>query len=120
VDYQILTISSTNEKPDNGVYVSGLFLEGARWNREKGTLAESFPKILYDSMPIIWFKPILLSKINQAGTYTCPVYKTSARRGVLSTTGHSTNFVIGIRLPTEKPDKHWVMRGVACLLQLDD
>ena len=69
---------------------------------------------------IIWFKPILQSEIKTRGSYNCPFYKTSARRGVLSTTGHSTNFVVGIRLSTDKPEKYWVMRGVACLLQLDD
>ncbi|KAJ2998719.1 Dynein heavy chain 7, axonemal [Globomyces sp. JEL0801] len=120
VDYEVLTITSSETKPENGVYVIGAYLEGAKWNKEKGIIADSAPKILYDYMPIIWFKPILIADIVKDGTYTCPVYKTSARRGVLSTTGHSTNFVIGIRLPTDKPEKYWVMRGVAALLQLDD
>uniref|UniRef100_A0A3B3UAK3 Dynein axonemal heavy chain 12 n=1 Tax=Poecilia latipinna TaxID=48699 RepID=A0A3B3UAK3_9TELE len=106
-DFEVLSFDTSETAPADGVYVHGLFVDGARWDRD-GVLAEQYPKILFDSMPIIWIQPV------------CPLYKTSERKGTLSTTGHSTNFVISMILPTNKPPQHWIKRGVAMLCQLDD
>ncbi len=89
----------------------GLFIEGSRWDSDRLGLAESFPKILFDSLPSILFKPVETEKLSKQATSTRPVYKTSARRGVLSTTGHSTNFVMYLEVPSYKPQMHWINRG---------
>lgn len=105
------------ETPEDGALISGLFMEGARWDYKGGNLEESHPKILFSKVPIIWLKPTKVSKMKENDCYECPMYKTAERKGVLSTTGHSTNFIINVRTPMggKSESTHWIKRGVAMI-----
>lgn len=107
-----------NSTPENGVYIYGLFLDGGRWSNKKSSLQESKPKHLYDKMPTIHIIPIKKENFKLDKVYLCPLYKTAERKGTLSTTGHSTNFVVALWIPTTKAPEHWIMRGVALLCEL--
>jgi len=108
-----------NKKPVDGVYIRGLYLEGARWNYNKMVLAESKPKELYTDMAVMWLIPVGGRVAPKTGIYICPIYKTLTRAGTLSTTGHSTNYVIAVEVPSDKPQSHWIKRGVAMICALD-
>jgi len=83
-------------------------------------LTEQLPKILNEPLPVMWLKPAKMADVDASNKrYKCPVYKTSERKGVLSTTGHSTNFVLPVLLPTDNTVEHWVKRGLAVICQLD-
>ena len=43
--------------PDDGVYIDGLFMDGARWDTEKKIIADSHLGELFSSVPIIHFLP---------------------------------------------------------------
>ena len=106
----------------------GMYLEGARWNSTTHLLDDSKPKQLYTELPMIWFLPkknrkrpesvsILRIKSIQ-GIYNCPVYKVLSRAGTLSTTGHSTNYVLMIELPSKDIEDKWICAGIAAFLAL--
>ena len=100
---------SIQKAPLEGVYVYGLFIENAKWSTTKKSLVEAELGEMNSSFPIIHFLP----KYHSAATelkkstvieeeeveiFKCPVYKTNARAGVLSTSGKSTNFILTIFL----------------------
>uniref|UniRef100_UPI00398EE5C8 dynein axonemal heavy chain 1 isoform X2 n=1 Tax=Pristiophorus japonicus TaxID=55135 RepID=UPI00398EE5C8 len=119
-DFMVLqNAPSSLTRPMIGCYIYGLFLEGARWDANIFALAESRPKELYTEMAVIWLIPTANRKIPLTGIYNSPIYKTLTRAGTLSTTGHSTNYVIAVELPTSKSQRHWIKRGVALICALD-
>ena len=106
--------------PSEGIHVYGMYLEGCKWDHVNRVLGESDPKVLYSRMVMMWFKPVIKDRKNFKDIYECPLYKTTERRGTLSTTGHSTNFCLRVHLPSAQPQSNWIKRGVAMVCSLND
>jgi hypothetical protein len=49
-------LCNNRSAPREGVYIHGLFLEGARWDSNLGVLAEAKLKELHPPMPVIYVK----------------------------------------------------------------
>eukprot|EP00924_Labyrinthula_sp_SR-Ha-C_P008574 snap_masked-scaffold_37-processed-gene-0.12-mRNA-1 protein AED:0.06 eAED:0.07 QI:0/0/0/1/1/1/3/0/4292 len=118
----------------DGCFVHGLFMEGGRFDLENMTVTSSRERELYTDMPVIHFEAIRERVPPIKNIYLCPIYKILSRRGTLSTTGHSTNFVMWIELPSKVKDSEesaacinnvgrvdddrWIKAGVAAFCSL--
>ncbi|XP_033111994.1 dynein heavy chain 5, axonemal-like [Anneissia japonica] len=93
--------------PNEGVYVHGLFLDGAGWDRRNCKLVEPQPKVLFTPLPVAH-----VYAINQVGgkdprLYECPVYKKPQRTDL--------TYIFPLYLKTVQHPDHWILRGVALL-----
>ncbi|XP_032136134.1 dynein heavy chain 9, axonemal isoform X1 [Sapajus apella] len=95
--------------PREGVYVHGLFMEGARWDTQAGIITEAKLKDLTPPMPVMFIKAVPADKQDCRSVYCCPVYKTSQR---------GPTYVWTFNLKTKENPSKWVLAGVALLLQI--
>ena len=121
-DFEMLDVDVDQYKtaPSEGVYVYGMFIEGCGWDTSSRKLCESQPKVLFVPAPCMWLRPKRSDALLEYPHYNCPMYRTAERKGVLATTGHSTNFVMMVKVPTDQSAKHWILRGVCMLSQLSE
>jgi dynein heavy chain len=77
---------------------------------------------MYASLPLVLFLPRPVGDAMDKGLsyYDCPLYRTSVRKGVLTTTGASSNYVLDIRLPIQREASFFVLQGTAALCSLND
>jgi len=101
--------------PAEGVYVHGLFLEGCSWNKQTKMLRESAPKELFCPLPVLAVTAVTSERskkvYSNGNFYDCPCY-TKPRRTDLA-------YVFCVKLQSEVPADHWILRGVALLCSTD-
>jgi len=101
--------------PKEGVFVGGMFLEGAGWDPELCCLQEPNPMELTLMMPVIQFKPSENKKKAGKGIYPCPVYYYPVRTG----SRERPSYMITVDLKSGKAEAdHWIKRGTALQLSL--
>uniref|UniRef100_A0A8C9XCP5 Dynein axonemal heavy chain 8 n=1 Tax=Sander lucioperca TaxID=283035 RepID=A0A8C9XCP5_SANLU len=96
--------------PTDGVYVYGLYLDGAGWDRKNTYLIESSPKVLFTPLPVIHMFAVNSTAPVDPKLYVCPVYKKPRRTDL--------NYITAVVLPTIQSPDHWILRGVALLCDI--
>lgn len=102
---------------EDGVLIHGLYIDAGKWDPKFKILVDASKGEMNPPLPCIHVKPSL-SLPAKDPRYVAPLYKTSIRAGVLSTTGHSTNFVMPVLLPSTRPQSYWILKGTALLVQI--
>ncbi|XP_055955514.1 dynein axonemal heavy chain 5 isoform X2 [Patella vulgata] len=105
------------QPPTEGVYVYGLFLEGAGWDKRNNKLYEPRPKQLFDIMPIVH-----ITAVNSSGGttydvkthYVCPIYKKPRRTDLT----YIANVTLKCAQSANSSPAHWILRGVALLCDI--
>ncbi|XP_072165822.1 dynein axonemal heavy chain 8-like [Diadema setosum] len=93
--------------PAEGVYIHGLFLDGAGWDRRGTKLMEPSPKVLFTLLPVVHMFAINSTAPKDPRLYQCPVYKKPGRTDL--------TYITFIVLKTTPSPDHWTLRGVALL-----
>ena len=92
-----------------GVYIYGLYLDGASWDRRNCRLAEAHLKTLFNLLPVIHMYAIQQAP-RDPKLYVCPVYKKPNRTDL--------TFINSIVLKSAQSPDHWILRGVAALCDI--
>ncbi|KAH9641787.1 hypothetical protein HF086_003913 [Spodoptera exigua] len=109
-DVTKLTYEEVKTPAPEGVFVHGLYLDGAGWDRRNMRLCESTLKIVYTALPVVHIYAINSTAPKDHKLYQCPVYKKPLRTDL--------TFITPLWLPTIKNSDHWILRGVAMLCDI--
>lgn len=106
-------VSDITEVVKDGAFITGLSLEGAKWNADKQCLMEPDVMELSCPMPVLHFKPIPKRTKALQNIYECPCYYYPIRQGV----GARDSWMLRIDLKSgDQASEFWVKRGTALVM----
>ena len=114
-------VDHVKSAPPEGVYINGLFLEGAGWSKDQSMLLESEPKVLFVPLPILFVSASLKPEEMKSrrdlygvqGPYDCPCYKYRSR------TDRFYVFMVTLKCTVDKNPAFWTLRAVGLLCNTD-
>jgi len=99
-----------------GCYVTGLYLEGARWDVDGQCLAECMSRSKYEKLPILAIIPAEICRLKLPKNWIAvPVYETS-KRGELT---DDNSCVFEATLNTSVHESFWILRGVCVVMNFE-
>jgi len=108
-EFVVMSPEQCHNRPKEGAYIKGLFLEGAGWDVEQQALCEPDPMELIVQMPIIWFRPVQNKKKISREIFECPLYTYPFRAG--------TSFILHVELKcADGSPERYIKRGAGLLL----
>jgi dynein heavy chain len=104
-----MTAEEVDAPSRDGAYISGMQMQGARFDVQGNQVERSKPKEMYCVMPVINCRAVLSEKIPKTGVFVIPCYKTTQR---------GPTWVFSGQLPTKSPPGRWILAGVALVFDI--
>jgi len=101
---------SVTAQPEQGTYVHGMYVEGGRWEMSTNSLAESRPKELHPTLPVMHIMGVTQENLVTKGVYQCPIYSTTIR---------GPTFIFAAPMRSDHPAHKWTLAAVCLLFQPD-
>lgn len=99
------------DRIEEGVYVWGLFLDGAAWDKKKNSLCDAPPKKLFVACPCLFVTAVKRGENKKQQEYMAPCYTIPKRTGL--------HYVFTANLRCDDHPNMWILRGVALLCSKD-
>ncbi|XP_055687854.1 dynein beta chain, ciliary [Lutzomyia longipalpis] len=100
--------SEIGTAPNEGIYLRGLYLEGARWDVETGNIAEATLMKLTSELPVVYLRAVVSERQDKRGMYECPLYRNRSR---------GPTYVYKFNIKSKENPEKWVLGGVCLLLE---
>ncbi|KAL7489135.1 hypothetical protein ACHAW6_014715 [Cyclotella cf. meneghiniana] len=103
---KMMTVNEVDGNSRDGVYITGLNLQGASWDINGTQIEKSRSKEMFCPMPIMNVKAVPKERANVGGVYHCPTYMTEQR---------GPTWFFNAQLRTASPPSRWILAGVALI-----